>query len=325
MSHVAVSWALEQKDLKPGVWIVLIKLADRQNKDTLQINPSQEKLAADCNMSRATLNRHLDELEALGLVRRILRRDPATNRSLSTYYILAKDFDNPPEVEFAVSHNETRAGAAAEADAEAGRVSNCDTEAVSQNRAEPCLKIGESRVSNCDTNLVREPLREPLRAGAREGVGFDPSDPDQPVAPDPDDRDAAFAEFWSAYPDPVEREATKRAWDRVLDEGEVEPAGLVAAAKVYAGSRQVERGFGMKPANWLSRGSWREEWEAGRAAKLAALGKPVDEAALARQFAPAVKAGRAWTASAVRPTLARTMLSLGLVAEDDLRKCGVVF
>lgn len=161
MSHKAVNWALEQVELKPGPWIVLIKLADRHNKDTLRCDPNQALLASDCNMSRATLNRHLDDLEAAGLLRRVPRLNPQTKKQLSTFYILGLDFDAPPEIEFAVSQVETRGGEDQTENSGVSRVSNCDMGAVSQKQAKPCLKIVDSRVSNCDTNLVIKPVKEP--------------------------------------------------------------------------------------------------------------------------------------------------------------------
>lgn len=119
MSHKATNWAVQQRGLKPAVKILLWHLADRHNVDD-GCFPRQDMLADDCEMSRATINRHLNELEERGLIRRVQRVDPATKKQLSTRYILAfeDDFDTQDIV---------------------SRVSNCDTE--------PCLKNGESRVS----------------------------------------------------------------------------------------------------------------------------------------------------------------------------------
>ena len=108
MSHRAVNWALEQKTVKPGPWIVLIMLADRVNKDTRRCDPDLRLLAADCNMSRATVIRHLELLENDGLIRRVRRQDPVTMKQLTTFYILGLDFDDPPVVENAESQIATR-------------------------------------------------------------------------------------------------------------------------------------------------------------------------------------------------------------------------
>ena len=153
MSHIATTWALKIRGLKPSVKLVLFHLADRHNPDN-GCFPSQERLADDCEISRATLNRHLDELEGKGLIKRVRRLDPSTNRQKSTLYILGFEMEGK---------------------AEKSRVSKCDMDqkAVSQNETDPCLKNGESRVSNRDTNLVIEPVREPVMAASPAG---DPPD-----------------------------------------------------------------------------------------------------------------------------------------------------
>jgi DNA-binding transcriptional MocR family regulator len=70
MSHAATNWAIQQRGLKPAAKIVLWHLCDRFNPD-YGCFPSQARLAEDCEISRATLNRHLDDLEAAGLIRRL--------------------------------------------------------------------------------------------------------------------------------------------------------------------------------------------------------------------------------------------------------------
>ncbi|MEH6833988.1 helix-turn-helix domain-containing protein [Falsihalocynthiibacter arcticus] len=140
MSHAATNWAILQRGLKPSVKILLWHLADRHNKDTKRCDPSQELLAFDAEMSRATVNRHLDILEEKGLVRRVKRSCPKTRKQLSTHYMLS--FDNV----FPVSQIATRP--------------------VSQKDAIPCLNFDDSRVSNCDTNPVREPVSKPCASEA---------------------------------------------------------------------------------------------------------------------------------------------------------------
>ncbi|MTH62144.1 hypothetical protein [Paracoccus litorisediminis] len=134
----------------------------------------------------------------------------------------------------------------------------------------------------------------------------------------------SFLEFWGAYPDPVERDAAWREYQLVLEAGEITPEGLLEAARSYAKSRHVEKGYGKKPANWLSSGAWREEWEVGRKAKAdEQLKAGVDYAALAVQWVPVVKAGRSYAAGGIRPDVAHYMLDRGLVTEAELRRVGV--
>jgi hypothetical protein len=134
-----------------------------------------------------------------------------------------------------------------------------------------------------------------------------------------------FDRFWGAYPEPVERDAARKAFAAVLADGEISAEQLVVAAQRYARSRHVEKGYAMKPANWLSRGSWREEWEAGRAAKSEASVGKVDLDALADRWVTPIKSGQTWVASAVSASLARHMLGKGLVSEAELRRVGVAF
>lgn len=141
MSHHATNWAIQQRGLRPATKIVLWHLADRHNPD-LGCFPTQDRLAADCEMSRASLNMQLDELEARGLIRRVRSIDPKTRRQKATRYILGFEADFPQEPCPNSGHG---------------------------NQPEPCLEIGhgtgepcpnsaKSRVQNLDTNPVREPL-----------------------------------------------------------------------------------------------------------------------------------------------------------------------
>jgi len=139
MSHFATNWAFQQKGLRPALKVVLLYLADRHNPD-YGCFPSQERLARDAEMSRASVNRHLKALEEMGLIRRVRRTDSTTGRVLATRYLLAfeDDFDPPPDEApcLEMTHG-------------------------------PCLKLGDYRVSNCDTNLVREPVRMMMTKRAR--------------------------------------------------------------------------------------------------------------------------------------------------------------
>ncbi|MFN4201863.1 MAG: helix-turn-helix domain-containing protein [Tabrizicola sp.] len=92
MSHHATNWAIQQRGLQPATKLVLWYLADRHNPD-FGCFPSQAQLAADCEMARGTLNRHLDELERRGLIRREPRIDPVTKRQKTTRYVLAFELD----------------------------------------------------------------------------------------------------------------------------------------------------------------------------------------------------------------------------------------
>lgn len=155
MSHDATNWAIKQRGLKPAAKIVLWHLCDRFHPDN-GCFPSQDTLAADCEMSRSSVNEHLAVLEDARLIRREQRRDGPTNRQKSTRYRFAfePDFEACKAMENGQSPSP-----------ESGHG------AVSGNCPEPCPENGQSRVQNPDTNPVREPLTEP---GERER-GRDPS------------------------------------------------------------------------------------------------------------------------------------------------------
>src|SRR6056297_585196 len=95
MSHAATNWAIQQRGLKPTTKIVLWHLCDRFNPD-YGCFPSQDRLAHDCEVSRATLNRHLDDLETRGLIRRIRNVDARTGRQRPTRYLLGFEPDFTP-------------------------------------------------------------------------------------------------------------------------------------------------------------------------------------------------------------------------------------
>ncbi|TGN67867.1 helix-turn-helix domain-containing protein [Paracoccus liaowanqingii] len=192
MSHKATLWAIEQRGLKPTTKIILWHLCDRFNPD-YGCFPSQKRLALDCEISRSTLNEHLDKLEAFGLLRRVPRIDPATKRQMATRYILGfeEGFASGATVLASRSTNgETSMDGGDEHLSESPSQADVSAEPcpetthgnpagpVSGFCPDPCPENAQSRVRNPDTNLVREPLREPVKeeeeedAQARE-IDFD--------------------------------------------------------------------------------------------------------------------------------------------------------
>lgn len=75
---------------------------------------------------------------------------------------------------------------------------------------------------------------------------------DEPHKP----RDAAsqqqdrFDEFWSVYPKKVAKPAARKAWLKAIKGHD--PDHVIAAAKVYARSDQVQRGYVKHPQGWLN-------------------------------------------------------------------------
>jgi hypothetical protein len=177
MSHEATNWAIKQRGLKPTTKIVLWHLCDRFNPD-YGCFPSQERLAHDCEISRSTLNDHIAQLEAAGLLRRVPRIDPATKRHLPTRYILCFEpgftpLDGSPCPELGhgipadVENPSIAEGCEPDPLPNSDPCPNLghgiDVKAVSEFCPKPCPENGESRVRNPDTNLVREPLSKPVK------------------------------------------------------------------------------------------------------------------------------------------------------------------
>jgi len=177
MSHEATNWAIKQRGLKPTTKIVLWHLCDRFNPD-YGCFPSQVRLAHDCEISRSTLNEHIGQLEAGGLLRRVPRIDPVTKRQLPTRYILGfepgftpADVVPCPEI----GHGVSPLGLDPETSAEIDPTTiisgepcpdfghGIDAQAVSGFCPDPCPENDQSRVRNPDTNLVREPLSKPVK------------------------------------------------------------------------------------------------------------------------------------------------------------------
>ncbi len=157
MSHQATNWAIRQKGLKPATKIVLWHLADRHNPDG-GCFPMQRTLAADCEMSRSTLNLHLDKLEELGLIRRETGIDEKTKRQRPTRYYFAFEFGET------VSEIRTQAVPVSENKTEPVSENRTQVvEAVSDFEQEPCPDFGVIRVLNPDTNSVSEPVKEPRK------------------------------------------------------------------------------------------------------------------------------------------------------------------
>jgi hypothetical protein len=148
MSHRATNWAIQQRGLAPATKLVLWHLCDQHNPD-YGCFPSQDQLAADAEISRASLNTHLDKLEQAGLIRRERRLDDDTKRQRTSRYFLGFEEEFAPKPCPESGHGST---------------------------PEPCPDFAKSRVQNRDTNPVsKEPVTTTARdAGAtREGRADD--------------------------------------------------------------------------------------------------------------------------------------------------------
>lgn len=85
MSAIALIWAANVKGLKPATKIVLIQLSERHNKDSGRCDPRLSLLADDCEMSRASLLRHLSVLEEQGFITRVAQGRDNGGRTSTQY------------------------------------------------------------------------------------------------------------------------------------------------------------------------------------------------------------------------------------------------
>ncbi|WP_444464176.1 helix-turn-helix domain-containing protein [Rhodobacter capsulatus] len=334
MSHEATNWAIKQRGLKPTTKVVLWHLCDRFNPD-YGCFPSQERLAHDCEISRSTLNDHLGQLEAVGLLRRVPRLDPVTKRQLPTRYILAFEpgftpVDVVPCPE--IGHGEN----AGEESPDSTDASTMEDSAdalpcpdfghgdgarpVSDFPGNPCPENAESRVRISDTNPVREPLREPVKeeegAQARAAIS-DEVFGDLLVALGLDP--AALPGWWQGWPPRLHVQ-------RWRDELGLTEAEIIATAEA---SRQEhpEPPDGPKALDRaMRRAAQRKAENVGRQ-----RGKPkgppappappiTDPAAF---YADLINSDRYLPISAISNTMRDAMLARGLVTPMRLRERGV--
>ncbi|QCP87862.1 helix-turn-helix domain-containing protein [Cereibacter sphaeroides] len=334
MSHEATNWAIKQRGLKPTTKIVLRHLCDRFNPD-YGCFPSQDRLAHDCEISRSTLNGHLGQLEAVGLLRRVPRLDPVTKRQLPTRYILGFEPGFIPVT--AVPRPEIGHGEAegAESNDDAGLSPLDDGSdalpcpdfghgscagAVSDFPAEPCPENPESRVRISDTNPVREPLSKPVKeeegAQAREGVSDEVfGDLLAALGLDP----AALPGWWQGWPPRLHVQ-------RWRDELELTEAEIIATAEASR-EEHPEPPDGPKALDRaMQRAAQRKVEDAGRKrrkpkATPAPAAKPITD--LPAFYADLVNSDRYLPVSAISNTMRDAMLARGLVTADRLRERGV--
>jgi hypothetical protein len=234
MSHDATNWAVKQRGLRPIAKIVLWHLADCHNP-TMGCFPTQDYLAGEAEVSRASVNRILSELERGGLIRREPMVDPRTNKQLPTRYRLAFEEGFEPL-----------------------HVDDCVTGLDTANNGKPCVKNEDSRVSNSaipvshssetlTSNRTSKGTGNALRA-ASEQVSFD--------------------DVWNAFPrrPMTNRTDAKAAFDATSEDER--PRILIAAKRYHQWHVEDSEARKVEPASqleyrlglgkWLRSGAWVE-------------------------------------------------------------------
>jgi len=303
MSHEATIWAIKQtgKGLSPGAKLVLWHLADRHNPDH-GCFPKQTRLAADCEMSRSTINEHLNTLEAKGLIQRIQQIDPKTKQQRPTRYVFGFEADFPAGGEGGSDPMQQQAAMEPkEAFEKPCPESGHGPESVSGNDQKPCPDMPQSRVRlSGHVEPVREPLKEPC-------VGGD-------AAHTPD----GFEAFWEAHPRQRDRSRCQRLFTEAVK------AGASAERIAKAAERYRAENTGNKPMylayadNWLDAKRWEDHPDTQ---PLTARSESVKQAAVF--WAGKVKAKAYIPQTAISPEVAACMLSNGLVGEADLLRAGL--
>lgn len=328
MSHEATNWAIKQRGLKPTTKIVLWHLCDRFNPD-YGCFPSQDRLAHDCEISRSTLNDHLGQLEAVGLLRRVPRLDPVTKRQLPTRYILGFEPGFTPVAVVpcpGIGHGKAEGAGLSPLDTAADALPcpdfghGIDAGAVSDFPADPCPENPESRVRISDTNPVREPLSKPVKeeegAQARETISDEVfGDLLDALGLDP----AALPGWWQGWPPRLHVQ-------RWRDELGLTEAQIIAAAEASR-KEHPEPPDGPKALDRvMQRAAQRKAEDACRKrrkpkAAPASAAKPNTD--LPVFYADLVNSDRFLPTSMISNTMRDAMLARGLVTPERLRERGV--
>jgi hypothetical protein len=330
MSHKATLWAIEQRGLKPTTKIVLWHLCDRFNPDFGGF-PSQARLAEDCEISRSTLNDHLDRLEAARLLRRVPRVDPVSKRQMPTRYILGfEDSNAPHDPEPCPESGHGDWLDSGGDDSTSGTHNPADPcpetghgnlqKAVSGFCPDPCPENVESRVRNPDTNLVREPLSKPVKEeeGAQACAAISDQFFEEVLAVLGLDA-AALPGWWQGWPPRLH----VQRWRDELGLTEAEIVAVAAASR----TEHPEPPDGPKALDRAMQRAVQRKVEAAgqkrreRKSEPAPAAKPITD--LPAFYAKIVNADGYVPVSAISNTMRDAMLGRGLVTAERLRERGI--
>ena len=93
MSVRVSAWAWDAKCPSPSAKLVLLSLADHANDDG-ECWPSQGNIAADCGITRQTVNEQIRRLVEAGLLK-IEHRFNGTGQQANRYFLLCRDIRHP--------------------------------------------------------------------------------------------------------------------------------------------------------------------------------------------------------------------------------------
>ena len=87
MSHYMTALAMKQQGLKPATKIVLYWLADHHNGETGKCFPSINRISELSEMSRRSVECHLETLEKIGLIKRVNQFRETGGKSANSYIL----------------------------------------------------------------------------------------------------------------------------------------------------------------------------------------------------------------------------------------------
>ncbi|MBD9528402.1 helix-turn-helix domain-containing protein [Paracoccus sp. PAR01] len=299
MSHEVITLVSSRIVGSAAAKAVLLNMADKASAGGEGVFCSKATIAAETELSLPTVKREVKALLERGLI-----RETGETRACANGHTIVYDMNLEAVLALPKWKDGRRIGAVQR---DTGITVNPVQGEPGSPRTPTGIRVNPHPVQGEPLTVLEPSLNQPptpLRGVGAGGV------------------DIHFDEFWSAFPSQIEPDAARKAFAKVLASGEIDGPALVAAAKAYAGSREVGRGYPMKAANWLARGGWRVA-VAGQGAEAAAPAVAADRDAVARHWAEAVKAGHSYCASAINATTARRMIALGLVTAAELRKVGV--
>ena len=87
MSHYMTALAMRQTGLKPATKVVLYWIADHHNGETGKCFPSIKRIADLCEMSRRSVEGHIETLEKLGVLKREAQFRDTGGKSTNSYIL----------------------------------------------------------------------------------------------------------------------------------------------------------------------------------------------------------------------------------------------
>lgn len=218
MSIKIMSEVWEHATVDGGALLVLLTLADSADEATRSCYPGVESIAAKARLSERQVQYCLKRLRESGII----------------------------EVKRCASPVKTNLYKIAEASlwAEAGDANiapppdEADTQFLHPGYATHCVSDTQPIAPKPSVTVSIEPS-----VSAREQFTLLSQEPTE----GPGDR---FDEFWKAYPKKAGKPAAQKAWVKAVKK--VDPEKIISAAKVYARSEAVDRGFVKFPQGWLN-------------------------------------------------------------------------